>query len=79
MLEGNDEDVGVAGRTFMLLCGDLESLCECPDTLTAGEVTEAEDVELALLWEWWWWGMLRIEETEDEVDLRPRRPPLERR
>lgn len=26
MFEGKEDDVGVAGRTFMLLCGDLVSL-----------------------------------------------------
>lgn len=79
MFEGKDEDVGVAGRTFMLLCGDLEGLWEWPDVETAGETMEAEDVDDALLCEWWWCGMLRMEDTDEEVDLRPRRPPEERR
>lgn len=39
---------------------------------------EAEDVEEALEWVWTWW-MERTEETDEEVDLRPRRPALERR
>ena len=79
MLEGKDEDVGVAGRTLMLLCGDLDSLCEWPDVDTVGDTSEAEDVDDALLCEWWWCGMLRIDDTDDDVDLRPRRPPEERR
>jgi hypothetical protein len=79
MLDGKDEDVGVAGRTFTLAWGDLASLCEWPDTLTAGEATDAEDVEEALECEWWWCGRERIEETDEEVDFLPRRPPLERR
>lgn len=46
---------------------------------TAGEASEAEEVDEALLCEWWWCGMLRIEDTDDDVDLRPRRPPDDRR
>lgn len=53
MLEGKDEDVGVAGRTLMLLWGDLDGLCEWPEVETAGEASEAEDVDDALLCEWW--------------------------
>jgi len=79
MLEGKDEDVGVAGRTLMLLCGDLDGLCECPLTEPEGEASEAEDMDDALLWEWWWCGMDRIEDTDEDVDFRPRRPPEERR
>jgi len=77
MLLGKEDEVGVAGSTLMLLCGDLVSLW--PDTETAGEPMEMEDVEDALECEWWWCGIERIEETEEDVDLRPRRPPLERR
>jgi hypothetical protein len=47
MLEGKLEDVGVAGRTLMLLWGDLEGLCEWLLTETAGEASEAEDVDEA--------------------------------
>lgn len=79
MLLGKEEDVGVAGRTLMLLCGDLVSLWAWPETETAGEAMLAEEVEDALLCEWWWCGMERMEDTDDEVDLRPRRPPEERR
>jgi hypothetical protein len=77
MFEGKDEDVGVAGRTLMLLCGDLVSLW--PETETAGEPMEMEDVDEALEWEWWWCGMERIEETDEDVDFLPRRPPLDLR
>jgi hypothetical protein len=44
-----------------------------------GEASEAEleDVEDALDSVCWWW-MERMEETEDEVDLRPRSPELRR-
>lgn len=69
----------MAGSTFTLACGDLVTRCECPETLTAGETSEAEDVELAFECEWWWCGMERMEETDEDVDFRPRRPPLERR
>lgn len=44
-----------------------------------GEVMEAEEVEEAFECVWWWWGMERMDEMEEEVDLRPRRPPEERR
>lgn len=50
MFEGKDEDVGVAGSTLMLLCGDLVSLW--PETETTGEPMDIEDVEDALEWEW---------------------------
>jgi hypothetical protein len=42
-----------------------------------GETTteaDAEEVEEALECEWWCLWMDRIEETDDDVDLRPRRP-----
>jgi hypothetical protein len=79
-LEGKEEEVGVAGRTLMLLCGDLVSLCEwLPDTEAEGEAMDIEEVEEALECVWWWWGIERMEETEEEVDFLPRRPPLERR
>lgn len=79
MLEGNVDEVGVAGRTLMLLWGLLVILWPWPETETAGEAMDADDVDDALECEWWWCGMLRIEDTEDEVDFRPRRPPEERR
>jgi hypothetical protein len=81
MLEGKVEEVGVAGSTLMLLCGDFRWLWLWlwPDMLTAGEAMLAEDVEEALECVWWWCGMLRMEDTDEDVDLRPRRPPDERR
>jgi hypothetical protein len=50
ILDGKDEDVGVAGRTFTELWGDL---CLCPEMDTAGEARDAEEVEDAFEWEWW--------------------------
>ena len=44
-----------------------------------GEVKEADDVELAFECVCAWCGMLRMEEIDEDVDLRPRRPPEERR
>jgi hypothetical protein len=42
---------------------------------TEVETEPLDDVELALLCEWWWvWWRERTDETDDEVDLRPRRP-----
>jgi hypothetical protein len=80
MLLGKDDEVGVAGRTFMLLCGDLVSLWPwLPVADAAGEVMDMEDVEEALEWEWWWCGMERMEETDEDVDFLPRRPPLDLR
>jgi hypothetical protein len=81
MLEGKVDEVGVAGRTLMLLCG-LLVLWELMWPLTVetlGEAMDADDVEDALLCVWWWCGMLLILETDEEVDFRPRRPPEERR
>jgi hypothetical protein len=79
MFEGKEEEVGVAGRTFMLLWGDLPCLLEYPDTDTAGEATDADEVDEALECEWWWRGMERIEDMDEDVDFRPRRPPEDRR
>lgn len=81
MLDGKVEDVGVAGRTLMLLCGLLGLwVLMCPLTVdTLGETIEALDVDDVLLCVWWWCGMLRILLTDEDVDLRPRRPPDERR
>ena len=75
MLEGKVVEVGVAGRTLTLLCGLLALWW----LVTLGEAMETLEVEEALLWVWWWCGMLRMLLTEEEVDLRPRRPPDERR
>lgn len=80
ILLGNVVDVGVAGRTLMLLCGLLVLWLMWPLTVeTLGEAMDADDVEEALLWLWWWCGMDRMLLTELLVDLRPRRPPEERR
>lgn len=76
ILEGKEELVGVAGRTFTEECGDFVLW---PETETAGEASEAEDVDEALECEWWWCGMERMEDMDDDVDFRPRRPPEERR
>lgn len=76
---GKEEFVGVAGSTFTLECGDLGVLW-CPETVeTEGETREADDVEEALECVWWWCGILRIDETELDVDFLPRRPPEDRR
>ena len=80
MLLGNVVDVGVAGRTLMLLCGLFLTWEMCPLTVdTLGDAMEALDVDDALLWVWWWCGIDLMLLTELEVDLRPRRPPEERR
>jgi hypothetical protein len=76
MLFGKEEFVGVAGRTLTEVCGDFDLR---PETETAGEVMDAEEVDEALECEWWWYGIERTEDTEEDVDLRPRRPPEERR
>jgi hypothetical protein len=73
-LLGKVEEVGVAGSTLILLCGDFLGAM-----LTAGEAMDAEEVDDAFECVWWWCGMLRMEDTDEDVDLRPRRPPEERR
>jgi len=76
---GNPPAVGVAGRTLTEWCGDR---VDCIGVLDTDVDTEPlDEVELALLCEWWWvWCSERTDETDDEVDLRPRRPgPEERR
>lgn len=47
MLEGKEDEVGVAGRTLMLLCGDFVSLLWC-EPETDGDPMDIEDVEEAL-------------------------------
>lgn len=82
MFDGKVEDVGVAGRTLMLLWGDRLTLwlLMWPLTVeTLGEAIEADDVDEALLCVWWWCGIERMLDTDEDVDLRPRRPPEERR
>lgn len=80
MLEGNCELVGVAGRTLTLECGERPGFSRAPLLVfdAAGEAREAEDVEDALECECTW-CMLRTEDTDEDVDLRPRRPALPRR
>ena len=73
MFEGKVEMVGVAGRTLTEVWGEREGLEKAAEEWMEFVV---EDVEEALEWLGTWW-MLRIEETEEEVDLRPRRPPDE--
>lgn len=75
MLEGKAEVVGVAGRTLMELWGERAGLVGRAEE---GIELEVEEVEEALECECAWW-MLRMEETEEEVDLRPRMPCEERR
>lgn len=79
MFDGKVEDVGVAGSTLMLLCGDLCFVLAPLRVDTLGEPTEMEDVLDALLCVWWWCGIERMLDTELLVDLRPRRPPEDRR
>lgn len=83
MLLGKEVEVGVAGRTLTEWCGlRLDAIMAEGVLETLVETEPVLLVELALLWLWWWvaWCMLRIEDTEDEVLLRPRNPgPEERR
>lgn len=60
------------GRTLTEEWGEREVLEKL--TLEWMEL-DVEEVEEALEWLGIWW-MLRMEETDDEVDLRPRRPPV---
>lgn len=76
MFEGKAEAVGVEGRTLMELCGEREWRRVGGRAEDRTEL-EVEDVDDAFEWVCTWW-MLRMEETEDEVDLRPRRPVEER-
>ena len=74
MLEGKEDVVGVAGRTLSEVCGERDDL-----RLMAEEFTELEvdEVDEALEWEGTWW-ILRTDETDEDVDLRPWRPAEER-
>ena len=72
MLLGKLPVVGVAGRTLTEWCG-LRGWRGVLEMVV--EMEPLEEVELALLWLWWWvLCMDRMEETEDEVDFRPRSP-----
>lgn len=70
--------VGVAGNTLTLACGDLPNLDPEADESPEGLATDALALEVLLAFEcvWWWPALyaLRMDETDDEVDLRPRRP-----
>lgn len=76
MLEGKAEVVGVAGRTLMELWGERAGLGA--GRAEEGFEVEVEEGEEALECGCAGW-MLRMEEMEEEVDLRPRRPWEERR
>ena len=67
--------VGVAGSTFIDACGDLPTLL-LPGLWRVSRLFE--DAEEALLCVWWR-GILRIDETDEDVDLRPRSPTEPRR
>jgi hypothetical protein len=67
--------VGVAGSTLIEACGDRPTLLP-PGLCRFSRLLEDADEALLCVW---WRGMLRIDETEDEVDLRPRRPTEPRR
>lgn len=71
MLEGKDATVGVEGRTLTEVCGDLDDFENGTEEWMELEV---EEVEEAFEWVGKWW-MLRMEDTDDEVDLRPLKPP----
>lgn len=74
--------MGVAGRTFTEWCGDEEEpRWSVPPLDMAVETDPLELVDDALECEcWWWcWWIDRIDDTDDDVDFRPRRPPEVRR
>lgn len=75
MPEGKADVVGVAGRTLTDEWGDRVDLRLIAEELTEFEFEEVDDA-FERVWAWW---ILRIEDTDDEVDLRPRRPADERR
>lgn len=75
MLDGKADVVGVAGRTLTEVWGERETLLMFVEVEA---VMEFEEVEEALEWVWTWW-ILRMEEIEEEVDLRPRSPVEGRR
>ena len=86
MLEGKCVVVvGVAGRILTEAWGErvvkvvvfMEAEPD-PWAFVLLVVIEADDVDDALECEWTWW-MLRTDDTEEDVDFRPRRPALERR
>lgn len=79
MLLGKDVVlVGVAGRTLTEWWG-LRPVCMGVfDMLVETELVD--DVDDALEWVWWCaWCMDLTEDTDEDVDFRPRRPAEERR
>ena len=71
-MEGKEETVGVDGRTLTEVCGERVVLENGTDEWIELAV---DDVDEALEW-LGRWCMLRMEETDEDVDLRPRRPPV---
>ena len=71
------EGAGAAGRTLT----ELRGLAPRPSVFLdmAVDTEPLEDVLDALECEWRWWWMLRMLETLELVDLRPRRPEDRRR
>lgn len=77
MLLGNRElALGVAGSTLTEVCGDRLIRVDAVGVDMVSILLD--DIEEALECEWAWWILL-TEETDDEVDLRPRKPTDERR
>lgn len=61
-------------------CGDFVRVWWAwPETETAGETRETEDVDEAFECVWWWCGIDLMLDIELLVLFRPRRPPEERR
>lgn len=81
MFEGNVVAVGVDGSTFTDVWGDrpvfmFEELLWVEGKAEEWTELDVEEVDEALECVCTWW-MLRMEETEEEVDLRPRSPAEE--
>ena len=76
ILLGNLDDApGVVGSTLSDECGDLAGGRAVG---VDADPTLFDEIDDAFEWVWAWW-MLRMEDIEDEVDLRPRKPVEERR
>lgn len=76
-LLGKEVVVGVAGRTFTEWCGERPTALTLPPPAPVAVLTDPfELVDDALECEWWcWcWWIERMDETDEDVDLRPRRP-----
>lgn len=79
MLEGKVPvtEVGVeGGSTLTDVCGERDMAREWVERL--GLATELLEVVEARERLWWWVWMLRTEDTDEEVDFRPRSPELRR-